>query len=67
MYCWYCDVLIIGIGVKWKFENEERIEKILLMEFNEVEMSSEDYKIYRVNVEVGDCMGDIFCLDVCLK
>lgn len=66
-YCRHCDVLIIGIGVKRKLENEERIEKTLSMEFNEAETSSEDYKIYRVNVEAGDCTGDIFCSDACLK
>ena len=66
-YCRHCDVLIIGIGVKRKPEDEEMVENPPGVESDETDTCSADYKIYRVNVEVGDCTGDIFCSDACLK
>ena len=66
-YCRHCDVLIIGIGVKRKPEDEEMAENPPGVESGETETCSADYKIYRVNVEAEDCTGDIFCSDACLK
>ena len=65
-YCRHCDVLIIGIGVKRK-PDEETVEKPAKVESDETETDSGDYKIYRVNVEAGDSTGDIFCSEACLK
>ena len=66
-YCRHCDVLIIGIGVKRKPDDKEGTEKPTTIESSEIDTESADYKIYRVNVEAGDCTGDIFCSDACLK
>lgn len=64
-YCRHCDVLIIGIGVKRKPEEEETVTTV---ESNQTESdAAADYKIYGVNVEAGDCTGDIFCSEACLK
>ena len=66
-YCRHCDVLIIGIGVKRKPDDTEVTKKPTAMESSETDTEIADYKIYRVNVEAGDCTGDIFCSDACLK
>ena len=63
-YCRHCDVLIIGIGVKRKPDDEEKTK---IVESNKKDIDSADNKIYRVNVEAGDCTGDIFCSEACLK
>lgn len=66
-YCRHCDVLIIGIGVKRKPDEEETVKIPVAVESNQTESDAADYKIYRVNVEAGDCTGDIFCSEACLK
>ena len=66
-YCRHCDVLIIGIGVKRKLDEEGTVEKLAAVESNGTETESAEYKTYRVNVEAGDCTGDIFCSEACLK
>lgn len=66
-YCRHCDVLIIGIGVKRKPDDEGAAEKPTMFDSNGTDTDSADYKIYRVNVEAGDCTGDLFCSDACLK
>ena len=63
-YCRHCDVLIIGIGMKRKPETVQRLDTV---NSNETAKDNADYKIYRVNVEAGDCTGDIFCSEACLK
>ena len=65
-YCRHCDVLIIGIGVKRKPE-EESGKTTETNELNRTHPDAADYKIYGVNVEAGDCTGDIFCSEACLK
>ena len=65
-YCRHCDVLIIGIGVKRK-QDEDTIQTAATVDSNRVESDAADYKIYGVNVEAGDCTGDIFCAEACLK
>ena len=66
-YCRHCDVLIIGIGVKRKEDNEDTVQTAVAVDSNQVESDAADYKIYGVNVEAGDCTGDIFCAEACLK
>lgn len=66
-YCRHCDVLIIGIGVKRKQDEEDTIQTAVAVDSNRVESDAADYKIYGVNVEAGDCTGDIFCAEACLK
>lgn len=66
-YCRHCDVLIIGIGVKRKPDDEETVKTSVTVDSNRVESDAADYKIYGVNVEAGDCTGDIFCAEACLK
>jgi len=65
-YCRHCDVLIIGIGVKRKQDEEETVKTAVTVDSNR-ESDVADYKIYGVNVEAGDCTGDIFCAEACLK
>ena len=66
-YCRHCDVLIIGIGVKRKPDEEETVKIPVTADSNRTESDAADYKIYGVNVEAGDCTGDIFCSEACLK
>ena len=66
-YCRHCDVLIIGIGVKRKEDEEETVQTAVTVDSNRAESDAADYKIYGVNVEAGDCTGDIFCAEACLK
>lgn len=66
-YCRHCDVLIIGIGVKRKPDEEETVKIPVTGDSNRTESDAADYKIYGVNVEAGDCTGDIFCSEACLK
>lgn len=66
-YCRHCDVLIIGIGVKRKQEEEDTVQTAVTVDSNRAESDAADYKIYGVNVEAGDCTGDIFCAEACLK
>lgn len=65
-YCRHCDVLIIGIGVKRKPEDDAG-KTTETAELNRTQPDAGDYKIYGVNVEAGDCTGDIFCSEACLK
>ena len=65
-YCRHCDVLIIGIGVKRKPE-DETVKTTVTVESNQTQSDAAEYKIYGVNVEAGDCTGDIFCSEACLK
>lgn len=66
-YCRHCDVLIIGIGVKRKQDEEDTVKTAVTVDSNRAESDAADYKIYGVNVEAGDCTGDIFCAEACLK
>ena len=66
-YCRHCDVLIIGIGVKRKQDEEETVKAAVAVDSNRADSDVADYKIYGVNVEAGDCTGDIFCAEACLK
>ena len=66
-YCRHCDVLIIGIGMKRKPDDEETVQGLDTVNSNETAKENADYKIYRVSVEAGDCTGDIFCSEACLK
>ena len=66
-YCRHCDVLIIGIGVKRKQDEEDTVQTAVTVDPNRLESDAADYKIYGVNVEAGDCTGDIFCAEACLK
>ena len=67
-YCRHCDVLIIGIGVMRRPDEEQASDKKrATADLKQDGPDGADYKIYRVNVEAGDSAGDMFCSEDCVK